>query len=145
MATLQPKFRFAFPCDDIRQETNGKYILIGVYTEAFVPEHLPMTARLALALFVDIAEAGPHVIDLELRLEGASQPAATMKFEFEAAASTRQALIPIPSVPLLIGQPGDLTVHYGPDKMEVMRLTITPPNASALQPPSERSPPAAPA
>jgi hypothetical protein len=128
---LQPKVLFAIPCDDIRQEANGKFILIGVYSEAFVPERLPTPVRLVLALFMDIEEAGLHEIELELRHQSASPPAVALKMQFEAAAPVKQAMIPIPPASLLIGQPGDLTVHYGPDKIEIMRLAITPPNSIA--------------
>lgn len=128
---LQPEILFTIPCDDIRQEMNGKFILIGVYSEAFIPERFPTPVRLMLALFVSIDQAGLHAIELELRHESASPPAVSFKMEFEATAPVKQALIPIPRASLLIGQPGDLTVHYGPDKIEIMRLAITPPNAIA--------------
>ena len=128
---MQPKVRFVLPCDDIRQEMNGKFILIGLYSEAFVPERLPTPVRLVLALFVDIDEPGVYALELELRHDSATPPSAVLRLEFEASAPTKQALIPIPPASLLIGQPGDLTVHYGPDKVEIMRLAITRPNATA--------------
>lgn len=128
----QPKVLFVVPCDDIRQEMNGKFILIGVYSEAFIPERLPAPVRLVLALFVDVDQAGAHTIELELRHESASPPVSTLKMEFEATAPVKQALIPIPRASLLVGQPGDLTVHYGPDKTEIMRLAIAPPNTIAV-------------
>lgn len=53
-------------CDDIRQEMNGKFILIGIYGKAIVPNALP--ARLGLSLWLELEDvrAGNHEVQMHI-------------------------------------------------------------------------------
>jgi hypothetical protein len=57
-------------CDDIRQETNGKFILIGVYTGDLIPGLVPATIPMAMLLRIHGLNSGKHQFRMTLELDG---------------------------------------------------------------------------
>ena len=62
---MTPKIDFAIPCDDIRREDNGKFILLGVYGRDIGTTTVPATILLTLALFMSADEPGEWDVEFE--------------------------------------------------------------------------------
>lgn len=120
----RPTVHFAVACDDIRQENNGKFFLIGVYSDAFSPSQFPTPATLRIALFVTIESVGKHRLIVELKQENNPQIFGELIMDFETIAAASRTILPLPPINFLLGQPGDLLLLEGVDKREVMRLPV---------------------
>lgn len=53
-------------CDDIRQEKNGKWLLIGVYGSDILVPAFPADFRLAIWILADPKEVGPSQVKLRI-------------------------------------------------------------------------------
>jgi hypothetical protein len=62
--------KFAFLCDDVRREDNGKFIFIGVYGENIVTQQLPNTMALSLVLWVEAREKLSGLASFRISLNG---------------------------------------------------------------------------
>lgn len=79
-------------CDDIRVEDNGKFILVGAYTDAIAVESFPMKGRFSLFLRVSGATSGENTIEIAVGPESKKPLQDVKKFSFVAAANGRATL-----------------------------------------------------
>ena len=135
-----PDVLFVVPCDDIRQEITGKFILVGVYGEAFVPATLPTQVGLSFAVWVNLPEPGQYTLRVNLMTEPDNQIVGNMALNFSTAVASKQVPIPLPSLVFMIGQPGALVMRVGREQKEILRLPINAPS-NASQPPFGQSQP----
>lgn len=93
-------------CDDIRVETNGKYIIIGMYTSEILiadfPAYLPLRAMMAYTR----EEIGPQKIDFIWTMDDA--PLAEMEGGVDQQTLNLPITIALPPVPLYLEAPGQL-------------------------------------
>jgi hypothetical protein len=126
----EPEILFVVPCDDIRQEGNGKLMAIGIYSDSFVPSEFPATVALSLLVWMRVPSAGQYETTLEVFVEPGAKPVAGLKFGFEAEGATARSGAPIPAIPLMLKEPGAIVVRAGKDAKEVLRLPVIPPSPS---------------
>lgn len=75
-----PKLNFAFVCDDVRREDNGKMIYIGAYGRDVRVANFPATVILSLVLSFDAQEAGQWEIEIECQAENKTHTKASGDF-----------------------------------------------------------------
>jgi len=126
----RPKIEYAIACDDIRQERNGKYILIGVYAADYVPAALPAHAQLMFGLFVALEEAGDYALAVELLMEGSATLLAKARTRITIGEPTGRALLALPLPPIILAAPGTLVLRHSEDQVTIMTLKISPPDRS---------------
>lgn len=115
-------------CDDIRQENNGKLILIGVYPVDLVPGAIPSTFPLAILVRAEGALKGEH--RFVFKLKGPSN-----KLIYEQQDNVHLPEDDKPLVLLFAGilvsvdQPGEITGTLTLDDQdyEAARLSVTVP------------------
>lgn len=100
-------FRNAVLCDDIRQEKNNKYILIGVFSGDVVVPQFPAT--LALSLYAEYFSDTPGQQNATLiyALSGEKKIEAHAKISIRSPGTATLAL---PPVPIEFPEPGELTI-----------------------------------
>lgn len=115
---MEPFVQF---CDDIRQEANGKWILIGCYGESMVVPQFPFSGRLSCLVTME-AEAAPHRIEVEFRLASGGR-IGTLEMELEAIPGpyTRFQL-PIPPASLTFSSPDTIMLYLGVNGEPVREL-----------------------
>ena len=62
---------YAFLCDQMRREDNGKRIAIGIYSRDIVPGMIPTIIPVSLVLAFNGKKLGPTKLDLRALLDGA--------------------------------------------------------------------------
>lgn len=124
-------------CDDIRQENNGKYILIGVFGEDVVPPEMP--ARFPIGIWARIYGFGKGQHKFEFSLVG---PGARGKAQIggilEIRDESEPAILAMAGLPIEVREVGHIKammrVDDG-DEFEIGRIKVSlPPDAT---PPSE--------
>lgn len=94
-------------CDDIRQEVNGKFILLGVFSGNMVVSGFPTSQKLCAFVTLDAVPTGTQLFDFSTS-EGAHF--GTLEVELEAAADAAPPfMLPIP--PLMINLSQAATVR----------------------------------
>ena len=131
-------------CDDIRQEqNNNKHILIGVYSGNIVASQIP--AEIQLAFYIEIEAAAGHY-DMAIRLSGPQKgEGVVIPAPFDHLGKD-VATLASPRFSINMTAEGifkiDLRVGAGRWKNIISKAVSV--NPSALQQPSEKSPPDAP-
>lgn len=100
---------FAFLCDDVRQEGNGKFIFIGVYNESINLQDTGVD--LSLQMVSSLRNAGEQTYQFELRVlfDGESK----MDLEGEiTSAKSGASFIPFPIMVKEIEASGVLTIDF---------------------------------
>ncbi len=95
-----PEVVGALFCDDVRQETNGKQIFIGLYTGQMVINHFPWQGKLTPVLFtrgMDTAEKMSLSIG---SADGAIFAEAQIELELLSGSSGGFTMLPLPPVQL---------------------------------------------
>src|SRR5512139_3475912 len=93
-------------CDDIRQEANGKYLLVGVYGSNIVVRRFPVNIRLAVWLLVHPKELG--TFEGRIRVVGPQEAIlADGRLAFEIKA-TNGTIMAIPGLPLQLQREGQI-------------------------------------
>lgn len=59
-------------CEEVRQEMNGKFILLGVYTNSILVNQFPAQFPLSVWTLLEAEETGSAAISLRLRMEEAA-------------------------------------------------------------------------
>ncbi len=103
----------AIACDDIRQEVNGKFILIGVYSGDVILPFIPVTLPISFWMMAHPSKEGNYHIQFRLTLPGESptQTKGEMIVQVKEESTTAVAL-PLPPIFLQIGAPGQITLDY---------------------------------
>lgn len=102
-----PDFVTVF-CDDIRQEVNGKHILIGVYGKDLVPGILPQTIPLAVWINMEFPPEGRHTFKFSL-VTDAGEVGVDGGFELPKSDNPSGAVLAIGPLPVNISKPGAVT------------------------------------
>lgn len=99
-------FRFGLLCDDVRQESNGKLIAIGIYGSDMILPATPVDISPILLLLFDVAEERQYDITVQASLDG--KPISKGRIGFDGkAGKNNMASIP---VPMHIAHPGQLVI-----------------------------------
>ena len=104
-------------CDDIRQELDGKLILIGVYGPEITVSKIPSTPHLSLWARVKGLSAGDHKFTLKIQAPSASKPI-EMPGVIDATESETIAALSFVRFPVKIEHAGDISVTLTVDGQE---------------------------
>lgn len=130
------KFKQGVVCDDIRVENNGKYIIIGIYSSAFVPSRLPLATQIKFGVWAQIEGPGHFECEFEVILEPDGSPVAGIEMQFDTLDDETEVFLPLPTFPVNIGSPGHIVLRERRSGQEVIRLKISAPSSAAEPPPS---------
>lgn len=109
----KPKVLNVLLCDDIRQEANGKYIVIGIYSgDVLVPE---FPTQLVFATYIEFVPERAGEQQFHFRLVGPDGPMAGVQGKFGVAEAGPHVALPIPGLPVSIKQPCDMLVQVSFD------------------------------
>ena len=113
-------------CDDIRRESNGKLILIGVYGSGIKVASLPSFVVMSLLLEVQPTVVGDH--ELRVRLTGQSNAvlfeSPPVKFSIDAIKFVN---VPMVGLPIQIQSPGPIELQIsvaGTEWQTIRTLTV---------------------
>lgn len=152
MSKVQPHFRVrnVIVCDDIRMESNGKQLLIGVYTIDILVASFP--ARMRLSFWIDVDQSEPGNIPFEIRglFSDKPDPVFNIKGSLGAIEPIPYAQIGLHGIPIEFKEQDSMLKlelrQYAEKWEEIRSIKIRKrPEASSSepQPPSEQFPPAA--
>jgi hypothetical protein len=131
MALTKIDIDFAFICDEVRREDNGKLIIIGVYTYDIIVLNFPVDLVLTIVVSLKVDE--PVETDFELRLSHDGKLINTGKGHFKLEKSS---ITGIPKIPLQnISGPGELKfeMRFGDgDWQTIRKIPILGANVSPL-------------
>lgn len=117
-------------CDDIRQEGNGKHILIGVYGNDLVPGSLPATFPLSLWLKVDDPPLGLRKFKFTLKSSTGDEAGLEGELQLPEDASQKSVVLAFGGLPVQVRSPGQVTAHLsfdGKPAEKVGTLEVTQP------------------
>lgn len=117
-------FRNVIACDDIRQERNGKFMLIGMYAGSFLSPSFPIQVSLQFGIWAQVSESADHHCNFQISLEPGNAPPAGIEVKFEVMPGETEVFLPLPKFPLNIGAPGFLVVKETVSDQEIFRLKI---------------------
>lgn len=114
------KFHPAVVCEDIRMESNGKFLIIGVYASEILVNQFPANLNIAFWLPVETLAVGK--LKMQFRVAGVNEAIlGTANAEADMAAVGRAAF-PIPPMTIQIQSPSniELQVKQGDFDWEVV-------------------------
>jgi hypothetical protein len=139
------RVRAAVLCDDIRQEKNNKYILIGVFTGSILVNEMPTAIAPQLYLDFEPLNAGEFPFKVEYRA-GEANP--TIGGSLTVVAPGEPAILIVPPVLLEIKTETEfeifLTLGSGPRQRVMRKQIILQASPTASEQPSSQSPSDAP-
>ena len=95
--TLYLHAKSVVPCDDIRQEANGKFILIGVYQGVIRVPVLPFHINLTWWIVASTSEIGSGSMNVRLRTDGGAVLfKGTLLMQINELSDTAIVLPPVP-------------------------------------------------
>ena len=95
-------------CDDIRQEANGKYLLVGVYGANVVVKGFP--ADLRLSVWILGLARKPGKAEMRLRIIG-PQEATLVEGAIEVEVKETATIIALPGLPLQVQREGKMSIE----------------------------------
>lgn len=115
-------------CDHVRQETSGKFILIGVYTNAMVFSEIPATVPLSFWCLLEPHETGTHKISFRVRMPARGEE--LLAIEAEGVFDQIKNWTPIGfGGNVTISHEGDMVIEArfgdGQDWQEIRTLSVT--------------------
>jgi hypothetical protein len=102
------KFSQVILCDDVRQETNGKYIIIGLFTSDILVNEFPAYLPLRLLITYEMEEIGDQKLDFLWFLD--DKPLIEMEGGVRQETLGAPIVIALPPGPLHVDGPGRLRV-----------------------------------
>ncbi len=103
---------YAIACDDIRQEANGKFILIGVYSGNIGLSSFPAQIGIGFWMIAKPSKKGEYHIQFRVQILGESDPVVGGEMTAHVRDEQQEAVLIIPPIPILIPSPSDLTLQY---------------------------------
>lgn len=100
-------FRNAILCDDIRQEKNNKYILIGVFSGDVVASQFP--AALAFSVYAEHVTDGPGHHDMAIRFSLSGEHKAEVRARIDMPIAGTATIV-LPPMPIELQAEGELLV-----------------------------------
>jgi len=115
-------------CDDIRQEANGKYMLVGVYPIDLVPGPLPATFSLSMFVKVRGLIAGEHRFKAELFAPGEFKASV----EGEGKNEEGPVILAMPGLAITVQRYGqiELRISFDDGPFEIAGILPVAPSAS---------------
>jgi hypothetical protein len=101
-------------CEEVRQEKNNKYILLGVFSGDIFVESLP--ADVPLALYFDGKVASKEMGDFYIRLSGPGEGKAIMSVKYKPSDEATNVAIVTPRVEVNLEKEGILKVETSDDQ-----------------------------
>jgi hypothetical protein len=95
-----------FFCDDIRQEANGKYLIIGLYPTDLVPGAVPSSFPLSALVRITGLSAGHH--HFVAKVAGPDGPQAELIGEGDNAEGP--VVFALPGLPVTVNRYGEITL-----------------------------------
>lgn len=126
-------------CEDVREEKNGKYTLVGVYVGDIQFSAIP--GNIAIAFFLEVSLKRSGKFEIHFRLSGPGDHSALIKATVLFGEITGPAVIATPRIDLLVDQEGDFTMEISSDganwtTIAAKRISLNPSLAISPQPPS---------
>ena len=123
------KIAFSQFCDDIRQEANGKFIIIGCYGDTMQVKSFPVNMR--MSVFVTYTcRGGSRIFNANLKLASGAL-VGTAKIEVEEnpydESELAAAQIPVSGLQVMLSREDELVFEFGVDDetpREIGRLKI---------------------
>lgn len=128
------EFGTALLCDQIRQEMNGKYLVIGLYSSNVVFSAFPATGHFHLLSRAHLRQPGEHKISIRVNVGGVENHRFDAEFAVEQPS---EDWIPIPLQPVQFQVPGLFSVdQLGPDGKwtEFFQINVIRPPIASPQP-----------
>jgi len=107
---------YAILCDDIRQEANGKLILIGIYTGDILISEFP--AKLSLCILLHGRAGTGSSVTMEIRYRAKFEDAETYEItargemNMTGTEESNEFYVPLPRMPIEIRNEGVLSIDY---------------------------------
>lgn len=152
MSNNQIEIVNALLCEDIRQEKSNKYIIIGVFTGDIIVKKLPAT--IPICVFIQARMANTGETAFTFRLSGPGEGSITMEMLVNSSVPNEVVTIIPPKLQVTINEIGVIKAEFlfkNGRQLEIFVKNVTQSDEIfelspiASQPPSERSPPDAPA
>lgn len=112
-------------CDDIRQETNGKFVIVGMFTNGIIVEDFPAYLQPRLLVQYRAPDTGTQKLDFVWQLN--DQPLVVMEGGVNQADRSQYVNICLPPAPLELPEQGTITVLArleNGDTREVLRKSL---------------------
>lgn len=122
------RFEILF-CDDVRQEANGKHILIGVFGTDILPSRLPGVLPLAFYLRIFGMTKGDHQFKITIATE-AGDWQAEIDGKTTVIDDTTASVFPFGAMPVQIQKPGGIVAKIsidGSNPQEIGGITVRAP------------------
>ncbi len=101
----------AIACDDIRQEINGKFILIGVYSGNLGLPVFPAHVALGFWMMAKPSQKGDYHI--RFRVQGPAENEVTVSGQMIVHVQEKEDMaLVIPPMPISIPSPGEIILQY---------------------------------
>lgn len=94
-----------FLCDDIRQETTGKLLIVGLYSQDVVFAQLPAAAAFAMGICIRLDTESPAAVALRIRIDDAT--VAELQGDMQGRLES-PFWLPLPPIPMRVERPGTL-------------------------------------
>jgi hypothetical protein len=101
----------AIACDDIRQETNGKFILIGAYSGNIGLPFFPIQIAIGFWMLAKPSQKGDYQVQFRIKGPGDEEVLASGQMTVHVQEQENTALV-IPPIPLSIKSAGDIKLQY---------------------------------
>lgn len=114
---------FAFFCDDVRQEANGKFLFIGAYSEGLILSNNPSSLNLFLVTMLRNTRQRDYDFEFEALIEG------ERKFSAEGSITSGKpgaSFVPFPITLKEIDSEGELSVRFREKGMEWNTIATIP-------------------
>lgn len=115
-------FRHCVICDDIRQEANGKFFFIGVYSNAMLLPDFPQGLALAFGIWATGTPGETYNCVFELSTEPPTEFKSGINVEFALDDDESQAFLPIPPLPVKLENECVVVLREVNSNTEVVRL-----------------------
>lgn len=107
------EFLNALLCEDIRQERNNKYIIIGVYSGDIILQKVPSTVLVSLFVEMKVSKAGQNTA--KIRLAGPGEDSAVLDMAFETQQPNQVVTLAGPAMTVIMAKAGPFTVSASTD------------------------------
>lgn len=101
----------AIACDDIRQETNGKFILIGAYSGNIGLPFFPIQIAIGFWILAKPSQKGDYQVQFRVKGPEDDEVLAGGQMNVHVQEQENTALV-IPPMPLSIRSAGDIELQY---------------------------------
>ena len=118
-------FKHGVICDDIREEKNGKFLIVGMYTGALVALQLPVQIQIAFGVWAVVDGPGSYECEFEFVLEPDATIVGRVAAKFQIAQGDNKIFINLPKIAANIESEGYLVLRETKTEKEIIRLKVT--------------------